>query len=252
MNYIDIFEQRGHLYNEAHVIAPKARELEVENLLKWLDPCADEKIIVTAAGGGYDAIAITQYLAPAKTNVVCVEPSKRFSEMIPSQFQVLNEPLESISLPDNCADAVVNLAALHHCSNRDVIFNEWDRLLKPGGRVVVADVEVGSANAQFLNIVVNEFTPGGHDGDFLRPSQLSDSFTAKDYLEIQENLELFDWHFDSEELMVEFSRCLFGMVKANDEQVLNGIKRYLEISSNGSDGQLAYSWPLRYFRARKP
>lgn len=252
MSYRDIFEQRGHLYNEAHNIAPCARDAEAANLIKWLQPVAGETIVVTAAGGGYDTGRIAQYLAPESAQLICVEPSERFSSLIPKTYQVLNAPLHEIPLPDGCADSVINLAALHHCENRDELFSQWDRLLKPGGRIVIADVEAGSPNGEFLNRVVDEFTPGGHKGVFLHPGELSEAFGKKAYIRIEEELESFVWNFRSHDEMVQFTRSLFGMVHANDEQIVAGVEQYLGVGDGADDAPISYPWSLRFFRAYKP
>jgi len=251
MSYRDIFEQRGHLYNEAHAISPPARDAEAANLIKWLRPSAGETIVVTAAGGGYDTCRIAEYLSPDSANLICVEPSEQFSSMIPDAFQVFNVPLDEIPLPDACADAVINLAAMHHCENRDQLFSEWDRLLKPGGRILIADVEAGSGNGEFLNTIVNEYTPGGHKGIFMVPGQLTEIFTAKGYVRVEEELESFMWNFRNKDEMIRFSRSLFGM-QANDEQILTGIKRHLGPLRQNGDAAISYHWSLRFFRALKP
>lgn len=251
MSYRDIFEQRGRLYNEAHIIAPHARDAEAVTLLEWLQPQAGETIVITAAGGGYDARRIAEFLVPESARLICVEPSERFSSGIPKSFQVLNTPLDRIPLPDEQANAVINLAALHHCVNRDDLFDEWHRLLKPGGRMVIADVEVDSPNGEFLNRVVNKFTPGGHNGIFLIPGQLSETFINKGYVEVEEQLESFVWNFLNKQEMIDFSRSLFGMLHASDKDILSGIERHLGILQ-GNNPPVTCPWSLRFFRAFKP
>ncbi|MDB2705644.1 methyltransferase domain-containing protein [Pseudomonadota bacterium] len=251
MSYRDIFEKRGHLYNEAHTIAPQARDVEAEKLIQWLQPRAGETIIVTAAGGGYDTCRIAEYLAPETANIICVEPSERFSSLIPKKFQVFNVPLNEIPLPDGCADAVVNLAAMHHHESRDNIFDEWSRLLKPGGRMVIADVQVDTGNGAFLNQTVDAYTPGGHKGIFLQPNQLTREFANKDYHQFEEQLESYLWNYKDQEEMISFSRSLFGMVNATDQEILSGVKQHLGIIEQDGFLSVAFPWSLRFFRAFK-
>ncbi len=252
MDYRNIFDDRGHLYNEANSIAPRARIDETSCLLDWLKPSPGETIVVTAAGGGYDAMAIAEYLAPHRADIICVEPSRRFSREIPSSFRVFNDPLDRISLPDECADAVVNLAALHHCQPFDALLDEWGRLLRPGGSIVIGDVEAGSANGEFLNRFVDQMTPGGHDGTFLVPGVIGAYFASRGYVEVKERLEAYQWYFEDRESLRAFASRIFGMSKASPEEVESGLERYLGIVEPGAKAPVAIPWSLRFARATKP
>lgn len=247
MNYQEIFDQRGELYAAAHVLCPEAREEESAALLKWLKPQQRETIVVAAAGSGFDAVSIAKTLS-GNARIICVEPCRSFCDLIPDGFEVLNVPLDSIPLSDGTADAVINLAALHHVSDRDAAFREWTRILKPDGRIVIADVEAGSSNGLFLNTVVNEFTPGGHEGWFLEPGQLTFAFESLGCHSAKESLETYEWRFDSCEQMIDFSRHIFGMTKATSAQIDRGIRTFIPPVIGNS---VTYPWSLRFFEAHK-
>ena len=249
MRYQEIFDQRGELYNQAHILAPYARKFEGQAMLKWLEPQQGQTIIVTAAGGGFDAKLIEELIG-TDSRIVCVEPSKQFASFIPEHFDVINSALDDICLPDCCADAVLNLAALHHIPDRTQVFDEWTRLLKPGGRMVLGDVDINEANAGFLNIAVNKFTPGGHEGIFLDAGELTTEFEKRKFSALKEGLESYTWAFDTEEIMVQFSRLLFGMVKGSREDVANAIRKHLGVTL-GEAGSTSYPWSLRFFSAVK-
>lgn len=248
-SYHQIFEQRGVLYNAAHAICPEARRSESDALLKWLRPRPSETIAVVAAGGGFDACAILKHV-DGKAKVVCVEPSRSFSKMIPDNLEVLNVPIHSIPLKDGSVDAIVNLATLHHITDRDTSFREWNRLLKPGGRIVVGDVEEGSTNGEFLNNAVDRYTPGGHKGIFLAPNELTDYFTRLGYEQCQEGRESYSWKFESKEQMCLFAMLLFGMVTANLTEIAENIERYLGVNE-GFSGATEFPWSLRFFSGFK-
>jgi len=251
MNYKEIFDERGALYNQAHELAPDAREHERQAMLRWLKPKAGETIVVAAAGGGFDAVAIESAVHPHPLELVCIEPSPVFSEFIPRHMQTHNCGLDSLPIPENSVDAVLNLAALHHISDREAVFAEWMRILKPGGRLVIADVMVNSGNSGFLNEIVSRYTPGGHDGDFLEMGYLQNM--VKDYSleDVEEQLETYTWDFKCCEEMVQFSKLIFGMVEADDEQVLEGVEEYLN-PRKAVNGGIAYEWSLLFYRAFKP
>jgi len=188
---------------------------------------------------------------PDAVSILCVEPSTMFSDFIPDRFTVYNSPLEEIPLQDESVDVVLNLAALHHIEARDCVFDEWARLLKPGGRIVIGDVAAGSDNAAFLNEAVNAYTPGGHDGSFIESGYLTKEFHMRGFIDCKEALESYQWTFESEDEMVTFSRLIFGMVNAQPLQVADAIRRYLNPQISVKTGEASYDWSLHFFKAYK-
>lgn len=241
------FEKRGSLYNQAHILAPEARAAEGAALVRWVDPKPGETLLVVAAGGGFDAVKLANSVSGASLDVICVEPSPVFSADIPTSFTVHNSPFEKIPVEDGRCDVIVNMAALHHIRNREEVYREWNRLLKPGGRIVLADVEAKSSNGRFLNTVVDQYTPGGHDGHFLRPGELTTAFKQLSYCDMQERREDYRWSFSSHQEMVEFCRLLFGMTKASDEQIHDGIETHLDLQNSGNSEACSFAWSLRFF-----
>lgn len=221
-------------------------------MLNWLQPAAGETILVVAAGCGFDAVGIEAYLEPDSANLICLEPSPIFTCSIPKRLKVLQTPFHEVPLTDESVDVVLNLAALHHIEIRDEVFNEWARVLKPGGRVVIGDVAQASGNGDFLNDSVDQLTPGGHKGVFLEEGYLTNAFSMRGFTNCTEGMERYTWNFKDEEAMITFSAKIFGMVNGSREQIKASIDRYLEPKCGGNLSGARFAWSLRFFKGFKP
>jgi ubiquinone/menaquinone biosynthesis C-methylase UbiE len=144
---------------------------------------------------------------------------------------------------------VASLAGLHHFADKLPVFGEWGRVVRPGGRVAVADVQAETDVAAFLNTFVDAWTEGGHDGVFLQPGELSDCLSAVGFVPVSEELREVPWEFPDEATMATFCRTLFGLTKATVEQVHTGMKDYLRVET--TETGVRFLWRLRYALARR-
>ena len=241
--YEEIFNARGHLYNEATTSSPAAREAERAALITRMDLASGQTICDLPAGGGYLADGIYRAFGE-EIRIICVEPAERFGAAIHPAFQVIHQPLDSLPLPDASLDRIGSLAGLHHVPDRIACYREWHRVLRPGGKVVIADVQEGSGPAGFLNEFVHQHSPGGHVGKFFKPGDFTTDLEKAGFTEVREELVDVSWRFGNTEEMIRFCKILFAVEWADHDQVRAAIRRYLGFREDR--GATFMNWSLRY------
>lgn len=246
-DYLHTFEARGHEYNEATSFFPMAREAERNAVLTRLACCSGQRIIDAPAGGGYVAEGLNARMGN-QIEVICVEPSPNFAAAIGDRFKTLISPIDRIALPDSSVDGIVSLAGLHHIGDKSPLYREWARLIRDGGRLAVGDVSTGTGTGDFLNIFVNEHTPGGHEGIFIAANEFRTDLAKAGFTVIEETLETVPWQFPDLPSLGKFCKSLFAIETANIEQTIDALSRHVGISMN-PDGTALLNWQLRYATA---
>ena len=243
--YQDIFKLRADSYHAAMAEFPVARQQEFEHAVQFLDLEPEHRLCDVPSGGGY----LADFVSTDRIHFQFLETSSQFAAHCPRSpyHQVAECELEAaLPLPDASMDRILSLAALHHVDDKKGICREFARVLRNGGKLVVADVEEGSGAARFLNEFVDRFNSMGHCGLFLNADNIQDI----DDCGLQVSAVVrppLHWSFSSREEMVRFCKHLFGLDLASSEDVLAGIGDYLSLTE--SRGYCAMSWQLTYVTA---
>lgn len=244
--YTDIFNKRGAAYHEAMQRYPNTREEEFEAIIDVLKPEEGDCIVDMPSGGGY----IRRYLRNNNIQLIAIETSQSFYEQCleDEKTQCLLCDLDNTNLETASIDGVVSMAGLHHVEDRMSVFREMHRILKPGGRLCIADVEKGSEIDGFLNTFVNEYNSLGHKGWFIENGFRKELESADFEVTFDKNLK-YSWKFEGLDQMIDFCTLMFGLDRASPKQVLEGITKYQGYSIN--NGSCNMNWKLRFMSCLK-
>jgi SAM-dependent methyltransferase len=245
--YQEIFTARGGDYNRAMRLCPGARETERRLLIDLLDLRPGNVVCDVPAGGGYVAEGLEALGRNAA--VVCVEPAAPFARGIAARFPRVVSTLDRIALQPGSVDRVASLAGLHHLDSKAAFAAEAHRILRPGGRVAVADVSEGTDVARFLNGSVDRLSVTGHAGEFLGRGELAALLTGAGFRDVAEREHRYSWVFPDLDVLVVFFRELFGLAGASDRDVRAAVTDDLDVDVTGD--AVLVSWSLVYATGSK-
>lgn len=235
--YADIFQKRAGEYHHAMKTSPHARDAEFEAVLEPIRGAQHGILCDMPSGGGY----LAGYLWPGM-EYVAVDPATDFFAEWPAPLRRVVAEIANVPMADGSVDYVVSLAGLHHEPSLPRVFEEMRRLLRPGGRAVIADVAIGSPPARFLNGFVAENCPLGHDGLFL-DERTAPALSAAGFTIADDRSVAVPWAFDDLEEAGEFCRHLFGMTALTPAGTAQAMDR--EIGFDVRSGKPHLQWSLR-------
>ena len=148
MALIEIAERYNNL-------AETACCLSCGGALDYAFPVEGEICLDLGSGRGTDVIKIAETVGD-KGFVYGIDISDGMLEKArknANKFDIRNvdfikSPLEIIPLPDNHLDLVISNCTINHASDKQAVWNEIFRVLKPNGRFVISDIYSTSTVAE--------------------------------------------------------------------------------------------------------
>lgn len=231
-NYEELFQLRGATYDGAMVRFPDARREEFLNTIERAALVPGARVADVPAGGGY----LARYL-PKDCIWLGHEPCASFGHGATHQDRdLLPLPWEDASI-----DAALSIAGVHHLDDKGPLFAELARVVKPGGRLVLADVHEASAVSRFLDGWVDRHNSTGHVGSYLGDHTLDELVHAGWDIVSAERVS-FHWRFANSSDMGEFAHRLFDLRSSSPQDTARTIAADLGVDA--FDDGIGMRWEL--------
>lgn len=237
-DYRQLFQSRANDYHFAMQKYPDARNNEFDSLISSVDFSNVKEVLDIPSGGGY----LKRYI-PNHVNLKSVD----FSEGFINDSIALVSP-DKLPFESDSFDVAFSLSGMHHLENVPLFVEECLRIIKNDGSFVFADVEKGSKVDYFLNKFVNEYNSLGHDGNFFFKDYFMEYPAVQSKL-INCQLNNYPFVFNDLNDMIHFFKLFFGLDKASDAIVLEGVRDILGI--NKTNNNIEVNWGLIQFQLKK-
>jgi hypothetical protein len=229
MEYSDVFRHRGQAYDLAMNTYPNAMDKEFYSLFSRIPIQNNETILDVPSLGGY----LKKYCLQ-DTTVLSLDFAQSINNI------AIVSPYEKWNIPN--VNRIVCSASIHHIQNLDLFLENMSSHLKKGGLLHLADVSSDSNISIFLDKFVGKYTSTGeHKGLYYNWNSVKFP-TSLSVLSITD-IEC-PWIFQSKDHMVDFCRLLFDLRNISDEDLLNGLKKYVGYTHVNNDIYL--NWHLTY------
>ncbi len=247
---------RSSYYKEIMQEMPQARVEEQEMALKFLNPSSGERILEVGAGGGFFTLSIADAVSPEV--LIATDPSleqlegissERFDSIQAIRVGASEIPIGKKPFIKQTFDAIWSGGSFHHVLDKSAAFQKFSSLLKPGGRLVIADVFIGSKLAKHFDSEVAKYCITGHEVAFLS-KEFADSLCYISGLSAPEFHDVVvRWRFDTKEALGKFLYKIHAMTKTTPEKCFERASKILGIEQK--NGQFLLNWPLTVLIAEK-
>jgi arsenite methyltransferase len=139
----------GYDATEINALADSVTEsfCGVGNPLGLGEVCAGQTVLDLGSGAGMDSLLAARRVGPAGTVIgvdLCpemVEKARRNAERLGlPNVEFVEARIEKVPLPDRSVDVVISNGVFNLCPDKPGVLGEVFRVLRPGGRLQMADI----------------------------------------------------------------------------------------------------------------
>jgi len=242
---------RSKNYQLANDEFPLARRREIAQMLHSVNARPGERILDFGCGTGVLTTHL-QRAVGAHGTVYAFDNSHGPIAALKSHLSQRNVvsavlAVERLPLPDNSVDAIASLANFHHVKDKAGVFQEFSRVLKKDGRLIIGDVADETPVQRFFDGPVDWFCSTGHKHPFVNPA-LAWNLCSDAGLEFASwDLANVPWEFRSEAEAGRFIQLLFD-AQCSAEICIQQAKIFLGSQFND---HFFLPWQLFFMVARK-
>lgn len=121
----------------------------VANPFHWGLPTAGDTVVDVGSGGGLDSVIAARAVGPSgevigvdMTQDMLDRSSRSASKLGLDNLEFREGRAEKLPIPDESADLVISNGVLNLVPDKQRAYSEISRVLKPGGRIQIADIVV--------------------------------------------------------------------------------------------------------------
>lgn len=142
----------------------------VDEIAGWLRPYAPPGGHLLDVGGGTGALALKLSRA-LDASVTVVDPTPEMIRYVPDEHRVATVlgSAEALPFEDGSADAILVSDAFHHFRDQPAAAAEFERVLRPGGGIVVLELD---PTGPFMRALVAAEKLFGEPGAFFTPEEM--------------------------------------------------------------------------------